>query len=404
MKKTLLALTLSGLLTACGGDSSNDSSSTPQPPQSSSKIGVLTDGVIIGANYTINGVTKQTNDRGEFEYQEGDEITFSVGDIPIGTVKAAERITPLELAKDEKAQLNLMVFLQSLDTEGDHDDGITIPPDLSSISKETINFSAAPEEFAQNLQTQLKNIPELQNKSVVSPEKAKENFSKTILKDIAGIWYVQSTEEDESPIALIIKEDGSYIMGEVVLNDEEKEFNGMEVGKIDSYDPITGIFTASATLDTNQDWGLTDFGKPRNMVLQFDGTQLLIQEEKNPEESATFSRLPNTVNGIIGVWQSPASHIFIFNANNTYLLLDPVGDDQVEPGDTPCGGPGIEYGKYRVLDNKLYIDPRDIIIDTNGCAGLSDTNAQSGLSLNVQADKLTFTVAGEGSYTLNRYK
>ncbi|ATO18282.1 hypothetical protein BS636_00615 [Acinetobacter sp. LoGeW2-3] len=401
MKKTLLAFTLSTLLTACGGSSDNDSASPIQ--QTSEKVGVLTDGVIIGANYTINGVTKQTNERGEFEYNEGDEITFSIGNIEIGKVTGDSRITPLELAQDEKTQLNLMIFLQSLDTNGDHDDGITIPANLS-LTPNTINFSAPTAEFVQNLQTQFQAIPELRDKTVVTPEKAKENFGKTMLKDIAGTWYVQGAEGDESEIALILKEDGSFIMGEAILNEEEKEFNGMEVGKIDSYDPITGLFTASATIDTNQDWGLTDFGKSRNMVLKFDGTQLHIQEEKNPEESATFSRLPNTANGIVGVWQSPASHIFIFNSNNTYFLLDPVGDDQVEAGDTPCGDAGIEYGKYRVLDNKLYIDPRDILIDTNGCAGLSDTNAQSGLSLNIQADKLSFTVAGEGSYTLSRYK
>src|SRR5690606_35363543 len=143
---------------------------------------------------------------------------------------------------DEKTQLNLMVFLQSLDTEGDHDDGIKLPSDLSSLSKETINFSAEPEEFAQDLQIQLKNIPELKNNTVVSPEKAKENFSKTILKDIAGIWYVQGSDKEESELALIIKEDGSYTMGEAIFNEEDKEFNGMEVGKI-KLDPLTGIFT-----------------------------------------------------------------------------------------------------------------------------------------------------------------
>lgn len=81
--------------------------------------------------------------------------------------------------------------------------------------------------------------------------------TKASLKDIAGIWYFQGTEDDESPIALIIKEDGSYIMGEVVL--DEKEFNGLGVGKL-SYNPSTGLFTASAFIDTNKDWGLTDFG------------------------------------------------------------------------------------------------------------------------------------------------
>ena len=111
MKKTLICLALAGVLTAGGGSDNNDSSQTENPPPSSSnKIGVLTDSTIQGANYSINGVIKQTNERGEFEYQEGDEVTFSIGEIVIGKLKAASRITPQELANDEDTRLNLMIF------------------------------------------------------------------------------------------------------------------------------------------------------------------------------------------------------------------------------------------------------------------------------------------------------
>ncbi len=49
MKKTLLCLTLAGLLSACGG-SDNDSGSSDPPPSNTTKTGVLTDGPVSGAN------------------------------------------------------------------------------------------------------------------------------------------------------------------------------------------------------------------------------------------------------------------------------------------------------------------------------------------------------------------
>ncbi|QIC75603.1 hypothetical protein FSC17_03275 [Acinetobacter indicus] len=81
-------------------------------------------------------------------------------------------------------------------------------------------------------------------------------------------------------------------------------------------------------------------------------------------------------------------------------LIDAVGDDQVEAGETPCGGPGIEYGTYQLQNGKLFVNA--IAIDTNGCAGLSDTNAHLGLSGTIGTNTLTFTVSGEGTFTLSR--
>ncbi|MEX5444273.1 hypothetical protein WCE14_13030 [Acinetobacter schindleri] len=398
MKKTLLAFTVCAFLTACGGSDNDSSSSQPNSP--SSKTGILTDGPIARASYTINGETRYTNADGEFEYQEGDEITFKIGDIEIGTVLGAERITPLELTNNPDIRTNLLIFLQSLDIDGNHDNGIELPENLSSLSSTEIDFTLPTDEFIEILESELSAVPGLENSVVVTPEQAKENFKKSLLKDIAGIWYVQSNGTDESEIALVIEEDGRYTMGEAVLNEPENEGNGIEVGSI-NLDPVTGKFTVETSLDTNDDWGLHDPYQPRTMSLQFNGKQLRIEEADNAAEGATFSRVSNNTSGIIGVWEAAAGPIFVFNANNTYFMLDPVGDELAETEYDKCGDPGIEFGNYTIENNILHID--NIIVDTNGCAGLSDNGAtEQGLSLTFQDGSFSFTIPDEGTFTLKK--
>ncbi|MFV5463838.1 hypothetical protein VXP97_07700, partial [Acinetobacter sp. 207] len=113
MKKTLLCLTLAGLLSACGGsDNDSDSNSNP-PPSSTTQIGVLTDGPVTGVKYLRTSSSGEsiedfTNDKGEFEYAEGDTVRFFIGDVQLGeAIEAKARITPLDLAESENARTNL---------------------------------------------------------------------------------------------------------------------------------------------------------------------------------------------------------------------------------------------------------------------------------------------------------
>jgi len=97
-------------------------------------IPVLT-GVLV--NSAVEGVTFQTatqsgitNGFGEFQYQAGEMVTFSIGDIILGTVEGADIITPVELTGSfdptNQAATNLLVFLQSIDEDEIHSNGITI--------------------------------------------------------------------------------------------------------------------------------------------------------------------------------------------------------------------------------------------------------------------------------------
>ena len=145
MKKTLICLALAGLLSACGG-SDNDSVKHNPPPSSATQIGVLTDGPVTGVKYlrasssgdSIEGIT---NDKGEFEYAEGDTVRFLIGDVQLGeAIEAKARITPLDLAESENARTNLMVLLQSLDSDGDHSNGIEISAETQAAFN-TVNLT-----------------------------------------------------------------------------------------------------------------------------------------------------------------------------------------------------------------------------------------------------------------------
>ena len=125
MKKTLLIVAMAALLSACGG-SSSDNSSTNNPnngggnsdngnnnppnggsttPDVNTKTGVFTDGKISGVNYTTSsGLKGTTNQQGEFSFNDGDSVTFSIANVQIGeTTPAKAYVTPLDLAKDQNS-------------------------------------------------------------------------------------------------------------------------------------------------------------------------------------------------------------------------------------------------------------------------------------------------------------
>ncbi len=105
-----------------------------------------------------------TNDQGEFEYQEGDECRFPYRKCATWrqSLKLI-RITPLELADDVTTRTNLLIFLQSLDSEGDHDDGIQIPDSVSPSTRLQTQLTSKPTtEFITSFQPVLQTIEDFQ--------------------------------------------------------------------------------------------------------------------------------------------------------------------------------------------------------------------------------------------------
>ena len=121
----------SGGSSSTSTSNSGSGSSTPSDNTPTAKIGVLLDSVVEGVSFTsTSGESGITNQSGEFSYQEGDKVTFTLGGIELGRVDGEAVLTPVELAgandTADRRVINLTRFLQSLDDDGDPENGLSI--------------------------------------------------------------------------------------------------------------------------------------------------------------------------------------------------------------------------------------------------------------------------------------
>jgi len=143
-------LLLSLVLSACG---SSIEDTNPTDTSGNTRVGTFVDSPVSGLEYiTSSGLTGTTDVDGEFEYLDGDTVTFSIGPIILGSMVAQQKITPFDLAgfilpesifafDDLLAEIaaietgsnsafghgvNLLIFLQSLDNNNNPDDSIEI--------------------------------------------------------------------------------------------------------------------------------------------------------------------------------------------------------------------------------------------------------------------------------------
>jgi len=94
-------------------------------------------GPIRGLRYETPTQTGLTDDGGQFHYRTGESVTFLVGGIVLGSIDGGPRVNLAQLVSRADGKVdrlhdpmvtNLARFVQTLDQEGNHENGITIAP------------------------------------------------------------------------------------------------------------------------------------------------------------------------------------------------------------------------------------------------------------------------------------
>lgn len=144
-KISVLAVAAACSLAACfdGGGSSGSS-------------GRLVDSAVEGVAYsaTPSGKSGTTDSAGVFACSPGDQVTFRVGGILLGSSACSATVTPLELANiatwtgsDDKVN-NRLLFLQSLDDDDNPANGIRITAAVASaLAGATLDFAQSAASF-----------------------------------------------------------------------------------------------------------------------------------------------------------------------------------------------------------------------------------------------------------------
>lgn len=182
LHKILLSMGFCFGLVACGGGSSSSGSNSPNQP--STQTGVFLDSPVSNIGYRTETLEGVTNSLGEYEYIEGETVTFFIGDLELPSVVAKGTVTPLDLAGSDDTSnstvVNIIRLLQSLDENGNPSDGITIT-EIAKNSATQVDFTLSVSDFESS--TGVVNLVENSgstNVALVSESDAISHFESTL--------------------------------------------------------------------------------------------------------------------------------------------------------------------------------------------------------------------------------
>lgn len=118
------------LMVACSDGGSSSGSSNSGDSSSQTNTGQFVDSEVVNIAYRTETLSGFTDENGEFKFKDGETVTFMIGDIELPATDAKDLITPLDIADttnvNDTSVVNILRLLQTLDTDADPDNGITI--------------------------------------------------------------------------------------------------------------------------------------------------------------------------------------------------------------------------------------------------------------------------------------
>ncbi len=333
----------------------SSSSSSAASSTLSAKTGAFIDSAVAGLHYETSpsGFIGSTNSNGEYQYTEGDTVAFSIGSLKFPTITAQEISTPLDMANSNDPQnriaLNIAALLQSLDTDGNPDNGISINYSMAAASAQAINFDQPYADFAA--------LPAVVNltansgsttKTLVNQSSALAHLQGSINKiDTASLVGTWSLQNSDYRYILFILDSSRY--AQLVFDGGGATFNHGTY----SWNKTTGDVTVNSIQVAGTALTKTP---PFSGRMWINGDGLSLSGEGGDFE---LSRLTSTTNPLIGGWITGSS-VVAFTENHYFFGQIGIADELAQSG--------AEYGTYNLDSDKFTVTT---LADTNGQWGFS---------------------------------
>ncbi|MCJ8337133.1 MAG: hypothetical protein MJK10_01570 [Pseudomonadales bacterium] len=228
INKTMMAVAIGLALSGCedGGNGSSSSSVAIGSGNGSSSSSVaigsgqFKDSNTSGISYESGGKSGVTNENGDFSYEIGKEITFSVGNVVLGKSIGKALISPVDLVvggnSDTLAVKYIASFLMMLDTDQDATNGITISTNVQDIAFNWPQIKFTARHFTRALKgiiPQVNDANEGISHSLPTADIAKRHLEKTLRCAHAGAYYGNYTGANNGNLAFMISADNGNVTG-----------------------------------------------------------------------------------------------------------------------------------------------------------------------------------------------
>ncbi|SDR67322.1 hypothetical protein [Christiangramia echinicola] len=145
MRRYFLVCILSAILISCSTEDKPDP--LPKPAQYTMQ-GIFVDSPVSGLRYETETHSGFTDENGKYNYEEGEIVTFYIGDIMLGSAEATGELSPISIASTSNADIktlevqNIAALLQTLDLDGNSSNGIVIDQEMvENLSITEIDFT-----------------------------------------------------------------------------------------------------------------------------------------------------------------------------------------------------------------------------------------------------------------------
>lgn len=397
---TAVAASFALLMTACGGGGSSSSRSVD-----TSEIGVFTDGPVSGVAYKTETRSGVTNASGEFRFFPGETVTFTIGDVDLPSVAATGRITPLDMGTVTNGELsneviNILRLLQTLDEDGDPDNGIQIPK--GSLIGVAPDFSADPAQFEMQV-----GLP------LISEAEAKEHFFDSEKASLRKSWVYEETDGSINVLTFI--SDNEYIIAHSNADNVSQIAASAEYGTY-TLDPLTGEFEVAVMEESDCSGGFDE----SSWTLRFQGADLVLTPQGSDDEAAIrFLPVESATNPLIGAWlvtEAPGRfNVLTFLDENRYVVAHNSNEEAYQDSaELRCADDVIyeagqafkvssEWGEYQFSQGRFRVTGNHA--ETDGPGGLYDKTGNMGLVADVEVSPygdLHFLPETEDSFSAMR--
>ncbi|WP_016956119.1 hypothetical protein [Catenovulum agarivorans] len=420
-QQSAIAVALAAALAACNV-SIDVNDEDDDDPQMHLKYGVFVDSPVEGVYYETDSQSGMTDSDGGFYYYDGEYITFSVGDVELPEVMAMYEITPMDLVPsatdvNDETVVNLLQFLQSLDSDGDPDNGIYIDSAAhGEFSGMVLDFTAA--DFDTTFAASLANL----NLILVDAQDAIDHFVNggyyppmhSMDKGLDGSWIFVETDDAGNDVGrhvLTFIEGNRYILSHET---DDQEGNDQVAGSVEfaKYEiDEHGQFHVVQVIEASDgDGGLENEGRPNEQFFSYnDMGQLELKMREAPElpdgqwdtdknnwgdyNVLTFENAFSSTNAMTGSWilqdmddsgmpVADSYHVITLFGGGEYSVAHTMNQEAY--GDDMAVAASSEWGSYTMDDNGFMINTPHV--DLDGPGGLYDADNIDG---NIQDISLT---------------
>lgn len=365
--------------------------------------GIFRDSPVAGIHYQTESQTAgTTSDIGEFQYLQGEHVTFSLGAIQFPSTTAAPLVTPTEVAAgNEVTKVNILQLLQTLDQDCDVENGIQIKNSHHELLANTI-LDISSVDFDTQINTAFASLGS--GFSLIGEAQAISHFDNSNRHLLLGSWLFSEGEGQSNILTFI--DHSRYIMIHEHAGDGDQGAASVEYGNY-TWDSVTGSFSVSLIAQSDGSGGLYDEGSVANKaVISLSTLKLTLAD--NGSTDITLTRIEDANDGLIGTWhvydpETDNDSFVTFLPNQAYAIVHTANSDSYE-GKSPQAQSG-EFGRY-IKDGSGYKFTASVESDgPNGLYDAQSADAHQFSSISIsQWGEMMATENGPdgGSFTLDK--